>query len=352
MNNLVLPGHHTQVLSLESSHSFLDSELYKDISSQGFEGVEWEQIPDEFLMYIYLHKNNTLRKQRSERTKRKYLETLVPFLTYVQAFGGLREISAQRIYAYQLYLEREKGYKASTLARHSTVIKQFLRFLVQEDMIETNLTTKMAPVAQPREELVDRDLHEHEVQQLLSYFKQKDLFAYTLLVVLTSTGMRIEELAKAKWRDLEWRSPEGAFFLHIMGKGEKERPIFLFADVLRILQDFRREREMITETFTGDSAFFPKKNGGHYHVNYLGDRFSKLMASAPFPFVQHRRDPITPHTCRHYTTYYMLEHGADLASVRDMLGHASIRTTERYLLRRRNYGEHAGLKVNNSNFIT
>ncbi|GEK59882.1 hypothetical protein CHL76_14340 [Marinococcus halophilus] len=154
-------------------------------------------------MYIYLHKNNTLRKQRSERTKRKYVETLVPFLTYVQAFGGLKEISAQRVYAYQLHLKREKGYKASTLARHSTVVKQFLRFLVQENMMDTALTTKRAPVAQPREELVDRGLHEHEVEQLLTYFSQKDSFAYTLLVVLTSTGMRIEELANAKWRDLE-----------------------------------------------------------------------------------------------------------------------------------------------------
>ncbi|WP_366139543.1 tyrosine-type recombinase/integrase [uncultured Marinococcus sp.] len=61
---------------------------------------------------------------------------------------------------------------------------------------------------------------------------------------------------------------------------------------------------------------------------------------------------MTPHTCRHYTTYYMLEHGADLASVRDMLGHTSIRTTERYLLRRRNYEEHARLKMNTNNFTS
>lgn len=131
----------------------------------------------------------------------------------------------------------------------------------------------------------------------------------------------------------------------------QRRLIYLFPDVLAILKTFRAERGCKTTAFTGDTAFFPKTTGGHYHVNYLGDRFNKGMARAPFPFVQHRQDPITPHTCRHYTTHYMLEHGADLASVRDLLGHASIRTTERYLLRRRNYAEHAGLKVVKSNFL-
>ncbi|WP_120193520.1 tyrosine-type recombinase/integrase [Sinobaca qinghaiensis] len=75
------------------------------------------------------------------------------------------------------------------------------------------------------------------------------------------------------------------------------------------------------------------------------------MATAPFPFVQHRRYPTTPHTCRHYTIHYILKQGTDLTSVRDLLDHASIRTTERYLLRKRNYSEHAGLKIYNKDFI-
>ncbi len=339
------------ILSLDEPTSFIQEELYRQISSDGFEGVEWETIPDEFLLYIYVHRHTTLRTRRTDRTKRKYLETLRPFVQYVQTYGGLRSITSQRVYAYQLHLERDKGYKASTLARHSTVIKQFLRFLYRESMLATDLTTKMVPVAQPSQEVVDRDLHEHEVQQLLGYFREKDLFAYTLLALLSSTGMRIEELATAKWKDLTWRSPEQAFFLEVTGKGDKRRPIFVFPDVLAILKSFRADRQQPISDFSGDTALFPKRKGGHYHVNYLGDRFSKLMATAPFPFVQHRRDPITPHTCRHYTTHYMLEHGADLASVRDLLGHKSIRTTERYLLRRRNYAEHAGLKIKHNNFI-
>lgn len=216
--DLTIHSHH-QPLSLEHKQTFLQDDLYTEISMHGFEDVDWGTIPDELLLYIYLHTDTTLRKQRSDRTKRKYLETLRPLVRYVQDHGGLRAISPQRVYAYQLHLERDYGYKASTLARHSTVIKQFLRFLDQEGMVATDLTTKLAPVAQPTDELVDRDLHEHEVVQLLAYFQDRDSFLYPLLAVLSSTGMRIEELAHAKWRDLEWRSPEQAFFLQVRGKG-------------------------------------------------------------------------------------------------------------------------------------
>lgn len=80
-------------------------------------------------------------------------------------------------------------------ARHSTVIQQFLRFLYQEDMEATDLTMKLAPVVQqPTEGLVDRNLHEQEVTQQLAYFRDRNTFLHTLLAVLSSISMRIEEL--------------------------------------------------------------------------------------------------------------------------------------------------------------
>ncbi|WP_240377185.1 tyrosine-type recombinase/integrase [Bacillus piscicola] len=344
-NNLIVHSSNQDVLDLSNTLSFLNEQLYVQISAEGFEGVEWENIPDEFLLYIYLHKDTQINRKRSERTKAKYIETLRPFLEYARTYGGLRQLTPQLVYAYQLHLERERDYQATTLSRHSTVIKQFLRFLRNEDILSTDLTYKMVKVAKPKNELVDRDLHEEEVEELLHYFRSKDWFTYTMLAVLTTTGMRIEELATAKWKDVHWRIAEQAYFLEIEGKGKKIRPVLLFEDVLDILKELRARRGCEINRFEGETAFFPKANGDHYHPAYLSAVFSERVNAVPFDFIKNRKDPITPHTCRHYATYYMLEHGADIASVRDMLGHASVQTTERYMLNKRKYREHAALKI-------
>ncbi|WP_091588480.1 tyrosine-type recombinase/integrase [Alteribacillus bidgolensis] len=69
-------------------------------------------------------------------------------------------------------------------------------------MLPTDITIRIVQVAKPKEDLVDRDLYQEDVEKLLGYFKQKQWFTFTMLSVLTSTGMRIEELLRAKWRDI------------------------------------------------------------------------------------------------------------------------------------------------------
>ncbi|GAK08315.1 hypothetical protein JCM19038_2095 [Geomicrobium sp. JCM 19038] len=73
-------------------------------------------------------------------------------------------------------------------------------------MIDRDITTKMIKVAKPKDQLVDRDLHEDEAKQLLQHFKGHDFFTYALLSILLSTGMRIAELANADMERLVWRS--------------------------------------------------------------------------------------------------------------------------------------------------
>lgn len=167
-------------LTLHQPDTFLNDHLYVQLSQNGFDQVNWSEIPDEFLLYIYLHKNPQLGKDRTPQTKAKYLESLKPFMSYATEHGGIRSLTASLIYAYQLHLERDKEYKPTTLSRHTVVIKQFLQFLYKEEMIERDITTKMIKVAKPKDQLVDRDLHEDEVKQLLQHFKAHDFFSLTL----------------------------------------------------------------------------------------------------------------------------------------------------------------------------
>ncbi|WP_026701699.1 tyrosine-type recombinase/integrase [Salibacterium aidingense] len=330
-------------LDLRRKASFLDTAHYYAISQQGFDGVNWERIPDEYLLYIYLHKSPKMNEDRSRRTIDKYLESLRPFLAFAVEHGGVRSLTPALVYSYQLQLQRSGSYASATLARHTSVIKQFLLFLYREGMIAENLTTKMAGVN--IEHHVNRDLHDEEVQALLSHFRSENRFIYTMLYVLLSTGMRIEELATAKWKDVYWRDKEEAYFLTVTGKGDKRRIVLLFEDVLDVVKAFRMRRGCEVESFTGETAFFPKPDGRSYNATYLGATFSKHVNT-----VLDREHPITPHTCRHYATHYMLERGADMDSVRAMLGHASIRTTEAYTKGERQHGEHAAAKIKQKTF--
>ncbi|EZH64277.1 hypothetical protein DH09_00645 (plasmid) [Bacillaceae bacterium JMAK1] len=330
-------------LTLHQPDTFLNNQLYVQLSRNGFDQVNWSEIPDEFLLYIYLHKNPQLGKDRTPQTKAKYLESLKPFMSYATEHGGIRYLTSSQVYAYQLHLERDKEYKPTTLSRHTVVIKQFLQFLYKEEMIERDITTKMIKVAKPKDQLVDRDLHSDEVKQLLKHFKGHDFFTYALLSILLSTGMRIAELANADMERLVWRSSEQAYFLDVEGKGKKQRPIVIYEDALSIIKELRRQRGFSEDSKVG--PFFPKTNGKRYSATYLSGHFKHLLYEAPFDFVQSRKDPITAHTCRHYTAQYLIEQGADLTAIRDALGHASIQTTELYLKQRRRYSEHVGLKI-------
>ncbi|WP_026701697.1 tyrosine-type recombinase/integrase [Salibacterium aidingense] len=91
-------------------------------------------------------------------------------------------------------------------------------------------------------------------------------------------------------------------------EGGKKRVVWLFPDVLEVVKEMRARRGCVYEIFTGESAFFPKPSGDHYHPSYLSGEFSKRVNEAVDRY--HR---ITPHTCRHYATHFMLERGADLA---------------------------------------
>lgn len=215
------------------------------------------------------------------------------------------------------------------------------------------------------EELVNRDLHDHEVKQLLDYFNKKDWFAYTLFYVLASTGMRINELARAKWSNLRYEPTVGYYFLKVIGKGNKERDVIIFDEVLKVVIENRRRKMLTTEIGKVDgTAFFPKANGQHYNKTYLSNEFTKLVGNAPFDFIKARfekesesinegksiRYRITPHTCRHYTAAFYMDRGIDSKAIQDMLGHASIMTTERYLRRKRSIQNHAGVQLGSLNF--
>lgn len=355
-------------LTIKEGEFWKDEKLFHEIEQFGFSNVNWNQVPDEFLLYLFLHDQPTIGEKRNDSTKKEYMRDLNQFLSYFynpdNNFDSIRSLRPEDLLRYQRYLEGK--YKKSTLLRKTSVIKHFFRYLYSKEIMERDITLQMKRPKVKYEELVNRDLYEDEVKQLLDHFKKTDWFAYSLFYVLVATGMRIDELATAQWIKLRYETSVGYYFLKVKGKGDKERDVIIFKDVLNVMMENRRRKSLsIMVGKFDETAFFPKANGEHYNTTYLGNEFTRIVNAAPFDFIQDRfkkeemsakqgkfiRYKITPHTCRHFTAAYYMDKGIDPKAISDMLGHASLHTTERYLRRKRSIENHAGVKLGEDNFL-
>ncbi|KGX92069.1 hypothetical protein N781_02845 [Pontibacillus halophilus JSM 076056 = DSM 19796] len=352
----------TTSITLPTDVDWYDATLYQQIQQHGFRHVDWDRLSDEWLLYIYLHDEPTLGSKRKESTLKEYFRDIRDFLLFVRDLApSVRSLHHEEVSAYQGHLEA-RGYKPTTLRRKTTVIHSFLRFLHRRGIIEEDLTASMKRIAVKKESLVNRDFYEEEVQALLDYFKEHDYFMYTLLYTLVSTGLRIQELASAKWSGIYYQPDVDLHFITVFGKRDKLREVPLFEEVFQVIREFRNRRGLSLDLSKDtESALFPKPNGAHYHFKYLSNEFSKNMYQLKdtFSFIAKRiqleeatrqegkpiKYRITPHTCRHYTAAYYLSKGADLKAIQDLLDHDSSQTTDQYLRRTRKFSEHAAVKI-------
>lgn len=352
----------TQQLIQTKNHEidWFSKDTYEQIVHYGFRNFDWSEATDELLLYLFLHDEPTLGSKRKASTRKEYFRDLKQFLTYIQdRFTSIRSIHPEQVMEYQLYLE-SLGYKATTLRRKSIVVQQFLSYLYRNEMIAENLTKSMKRIAAKKEQLVNRDFYEEEVQELLDYFKENDWFMYTMLYTLVSTGLRIQELCKANWSSISYQPDAGMYFVSVIGKRNKLREVPMFEEVLEVLKEFRMRRGF-TADLSDESPLFPKPNGDYYNFKYMSNEFTKQIEQLrdTFPFIQKRyemekqfkesghsiRFRITPHTCRHYTASYYLSKGADLKAIQDLLDHESSVTTDQYLRRKRKFSDHAAVKI-------
>ncbi|MED2497745.1 site-specific integrase, partial [Bacillus thuringiensis] len=198
-----------------------------------------------------------------------------------------------------------------------------------------NFSSRLKKVSVRKEELINRDLFPEEVNEILDTLKKTNFFMYSLFFLLTTTGLRIEEVANTKWADLAFHSSLNVYLLRVVGKGNKTREVRIFEDVLDDICRLRQLRKQTSQLDASSiSAFLPKANGSHYRADYLSKYVAEKIEETNLPFLRYRKDRITPHTCRHFFANHLMGKGVELKKIRDYLGHESIMTTERYLRER------------------
>lgn len=271
--------------------------------------------------------------QRSRHTIQAYGIDLTQFK---QASGSrlrLSTITPERLEDWAIEL-KDLGYASASIRRKFSTLKVFFAYWVRKGRLEKSPLWQIR-LDLDKKKVLPRVLTMREAKSLLQQAK-RDLGAYprnistststkflglrnlAIVEVLLATGMRVGELTALKISD--YRQEEGS--LTVLGKGNQQR--------LALLPDGRSKRILNTYTdhrlamSTGNQALFINVFGGPLSTQGAANAVSRIAKNAG---IQRR---VTPHMLRHTTATLLLENGADIRVVQEILGHSSILTTQRY----------------------
>lgn len=216
-----------------------------------------------------------------------------------------------------LSLLNQKNYSASTICRMLIAVKVFFRFLKAEGEVDRDLgryfdTPKMW-------QLIPEVLSIEEVDLLLAQPKEEDLIGCrdkAILELLYATGIRVSELCGLKISDVS------DAFVKVRGKGKKERIVPVGKRAIEAIDSYLTRFR--TESTEDHAPLFLSQRGGPIDRITVWNRIKRYALSANIS------KSVSPHTLRHSFATHLLENGADLRLIQDMLGHEDIGTTDRY----------------------
>lgn len=275
-----------------------------------------KELLDEFINYL------SVEKGLSKNTIASYRADLLSFLNYLESkgFNNIEKIKRDNITVYLLYL-KDKGLSGNSVSRALVAIKMFYRFLAQENFIKDNVAGVLESPKLIRP--LPNVLNITEVEKLLSAPDIRDWMGIrdkAALELMYATGMRVSEMVDLPTSTINLDMG----FIKCRGKGDKERivPIGTHAkdSISRYIEKVR-------------PSLLKSKSDNHLFLSRLGKRVSRQSfwkMIKKYAKKARIKKEITPHTLRHSFATHLLERGADLRVVQELLGHSDIATTQIY----------------------
>lgn len=271
---------------------------------------------DSFIKYLAVERGLADNTMESYYRDLKYWEK---FLKQNQ-ITNIAGVDEHMIILYLMKLKQE-GKAVTTISRHLASIKTFYKFLLGERIVTSNPTSNLeTPKTGMR---LPQVMTEDEVERLLQQPNLNTPMGIrdkAMLELLYATGLRVSELVSLDVDQVNLN----VGFLRCMGKGSKERMVPIGSVATEYLQLYLQK---------GRTHLAKKNSRNALFLNHLGTRltrqgFWKILKK----YVQEAgiKTNVTPHTLRHSFATHLLEHGADLRAVQEMLGHADISTTQIY----------------------
>ncbi len=280
-------------------------------------------LVDEFLAYLENERNF------SGHTVRSYAADLAQFAAFLAGADNgdtdpavlsdrIRQATPVDLRRYLAEMRRA-DYQRATIARKLATLRSFYKFLARQGHVEAN---PVKTIRTPRQEKrLPKFLEPEEVERLLAAPQGDDLLTLrdkAILEVLYSTGMRVSELVGLDLKDVD---PIGEV-VRVRGKGKRERLAPLGSYALEALDRYLAARA--GAEVHDEKALFVNRHGRRLSARSVRRKLAKYLKVAGL-------DPaVSPHTLRHSFATHMLERGADLRAVQELLGHRSLSTTQVY----------------------
>ena len=262
----------------------------------------------------------------AERTVDAYLADCASLVDFVVEQGRLDpgDIEYETLRAYLIALS-ERGLAASSVARHRSALRTYFGFLVEDGHVAADPTERLEA---PRVGKSLPDVLKYaEIEQILDTVGALAPDAHpnairdaAMLETLYGAGLRVSELIGLRVRDLAL--DEG--LITVDGKGDKRRIVPLGGRAVRVLQRYLRERRPELDRCRSEGVVFLNQHGRPLSRMGAWKIIGRHVRNAGI------RKRVTPHTFRHSFATHLLEGGADLVAVQEMLGHADISTTQIY----------------------
>lgn len=281
--------------------------------------ISSKQDLEDFKSYIIAEKNF------SPHTAKAYCSDILSFLVWIDE-QSCEEVNFQQVREY-LHFIQKFNYKKTTVARKIASLRTFYKYLYRERKVDSNPAMNLTNPKRPKS--LPKFLTPDEVEQILNNTKIETPAGYrnrTILELLWATGMRISELSGLNFGDLNLEHNE----IRVLGKGSKERIILVTDRAKNYLERYiETARPLIPKGFPSpdteeDSPVFINNTGYRLQTRTVRNVINEVVEKINLP--KH----VTPHVFRHSFATHLIENGADLRVVQELLGHASISNTQIY----------------------
>ena len=270
---------------------------------------------EHFIKYLSNEKNY------SSYTIDNYNMDLEDFFGFLDKYKitEIKKVDYKILRKYLSYMDEQK-YSNKTISRKLSSLRTFFKFLIKREYIDNN---PMTLISNPKEEkTLPKYLNYGEIERILQIPNQETVLGLRnacMLELLYSTGIRVSELVSIKLDDIDFYNKK----IKILGKGNKERFVLLGQQCEELLKKYIKESRSILN----------KERNEYLFLNNLGKTISVRGVESVILKIEHEaclKFSISPHVFRHTFATHMLDNGADLNSVKELLGHENLNTTAIY----------------------
>ena len=279
-------------------------------------GDNMDKIINKFIEYLEYEKGY------SKKTIISYENDLELFNNFLKEnkIENINNIDYSVIRKYLSHLH-DNNYEASSISRKISALRTFFKYSLKEKIIKNN---PMTLISNPKKEKkLPKYLNYEEMERLLNSIDLKELEGIRdklIIELLYSTGIRVSELVNIKIKDIKIKEQQ----INILGKGNKERIVLFGNKAQELIKLYLNAHKELFKGNIYNSYLLINNKGKQLTTNKVELIVKQVLRKSALKL------NISPHTLRHTFATHMLDSGADLKSVQELLGHENLKTTAIY----------------------